>query len=165
MPYQYINELLDLPEIKIVNIEIEEDHAIIELTPVNHTQDCPYCHSTFVKRNGIPYKRDIRHLAAFEKSVDLRIPAICLACNDCYSTFTWEYSFVEPKKRYTKAFSTHLARQTYGATVTYTSMEEQVPYSTIERISKRNLHEKSEEIQEQVYQDAVERENLVLGIL
>ena len=127
MPYQYINELLNLPEVKIVNIEIKEDHAIIELTPVDHTQDCPYCHSTCVNRNGIPYRRDVRHLAAFSKSVNLLVPAICLACTDCGCTFTWEYAFVEPKKRYTKAFSTCLARQTYGATVTHTSMEEQVP--------------------------------------
>ncbi|GAA0335046.1 hypothetical protein GCM10008931_28310 [Oceanobacillus oncorhynchi subsp. oncorhynchi] len=140
MPYQYINELLDLPELKIVNIEIENEQAVIEVTPVNHMQDGPYCHSTSVKRNGIPYKRNVRHLAAFGKTVDLRAPAICLACNDCYATFTWEYAFVEPKKRYTKAFSVYLARQTYGSTVIHTSMEEQVPYSTMERIFKSKIY-------------------------
>ena len=164
MHFQYINELLDLPEVKIINVEIEEHHATIELAPLDYIQDCPCCHSTSVIRNGIPYKRNVRHLAAFEKSVDLRIPAISLACKDCGATFTWEYSFVEPKKRYTKVFSAYLARQTYGATVAHTSMEEQVPYSTMERIFKSNLHEKSVEIQEQVYQEAVEREGLVLGI-
>lgn len=164
MPLQYINELLNLPEVNIINIEIEEHHAIIELTPVEYTQDCPYCHSTSVIRNGTPYKRDVRHLAAFGKSVDLRIPSICLACKDCGATFTWKYSFVGPKKRYTKAFSAYLARQTYGTTVAHTSMEEQVPYSTMERIFKCDLHEKSEKIQEQVYQATVEREGLVLGI-
>ncbi|RFA37162.1 hypothetical protein CAI16_01400 [Virgibacillus dokdonensis] len=164
MSYKYINELLNLPEIQIVNIETNENHARIEVTPIDHTQDCPYCHSTSVHRNGIPYKRDVRHLAAFGRTVHLSIPAICLACKNCGSTFTWEYSFVEPKKRYTKAFSAYLASRTYGTTVTQTSMEEQVPYSTMERIFKGDLRRKSEEVHEKAYQEAVERKNLVLGI-
>lgn len=164
MPFQYINELLNLPEVNIINIEIEENHATIELTPVNRVQDCPCCHSTSVIRNGVPYKRDVHHLAAFDKSVYLRIPAINLACKACGATYTWEYSFVEPKKKYTKAYAAYLARQTYGATVAHTSREQQVPYSTMERIFKCDLHVKSADIQEQVYQGALERDGLVLGI-
>ena len=53
MPFQYINELLDLPEAKIVNVKIDEYHAVIELTPVDHIQACPYCHSSQVIRNGV----------------------------------------------------------------------------------------------------------------
>ena len=164
MPFQYINELLHLPEVKVIHVEIEECHATIELEPVKQVQPCPCCHSSSVIRNGTPYKRTIRHLAAFDKSVDLLIPAIYLACKDCEATFIWDYSFVEPKKRYTKAFSALLARQTYGTTVEHISHEQQVPYSTMERIFKHDLHEKSEQIQQQVYQEAIERENLVLGI-
>ncbi|WP_146551104.1 ISL3 family transposase [Rummeliibacillus sp. SL167] len=164
MPFEYINELLNLPEVNIVNVEIEDDHAIIEVTPVDYVQNCPCCQSSSVIRNGIPYKRNIRHLAAFDKTVDLRIPAISLFCKTCHATFTWTYTFVEFKKRYTKAFSAFLARQTYGTTVEQISDEQQVPYSTMERIFKRELHEKSEQIQKQVYQEAVERDNLVLGI-
>ncbi|RFA35299.1 hypothetical protein CAI16_08625 [Virgibacillus dokdonensis] len=33
MYYKYINELLNLPEIQIVNIETNENHARIEVTP------------------------------------------------------------------------------------------------------------------------------------
>lgn len=97
MPYQYINELLYLSKVKIVNIEIEieEDHAIIELISVDRTQDYPYCHSTSANRNGNPYRRDVRHPAAFGKSVNLRVPAICLACAECGCTFKWEYPFEE----------------------------------------------------------------------
>src|SRR5690606_34953270 len=164
MPFKYINELLNFPEVKIVNVKIEEYRAIIEVTPVEYVQNCPCCHSSSVIRNGVPYKRDVRHLAAFDKTVDLRIPAICLLCKQCDANFTWEYTFVEPKKRYTKAFSAFIARQTFGTTVEQISHEQQVPYSTMERIFKRELHEKSKEVQKQVYQKAVERDNLVLGI-
>ena len=164
MPLHYINALLDLPEVKIVNVEIEKHHAIIELIPVDSVQECPCCHSSSVIRNGVPYKRNVRHLAVFDKSVDLRFPAICLLCKECGATFTWTYPFVEPKKRYTNVFSSFLARQTHGTTVAHTSNEHQVPYSTMERIFKRDLHEKSEQIQKQVYQEAVERNGLVLGI-
>ncbi|WP_121639588.1 transposase [Virgibacillus sp. Bac330] len=164
MPYKYINELLNLPEIQIVNIETKENHAIIEVTPIDHTQDCPYCDSASVHLNGIPCKRNVRHLAAFGRTVNLRVPAICLACKNCGSTFTWEHSFLEPKKRYTKAVSSYLASRTYGTTVIHTSAEEQVPYSTMERIFKGDLHEKSQEVHEKAYQETVERENLVLGI-
>ena len=83
------------------------------------------------------------HLAVFGKSVDLRIPGICLRCKECDAIFTWTYSFVEPKKRYTKAYVALLGRQSYGTTVAHTSNEHQVPYSTMERIFKQDLGEES----------------------
>ncbi len=87
MPFHYLNELLDLPEVTIVNIDVKGDHAIIEVTSLDSVQECPYCHSSSVIRNGQPYSRDVHHLAAFDKSVDIRIPAFNLKCKECGATF------------------------------------------------------------------------------
>lgn len=87
------NELLHLPEVKVIHVDIEECHATIELEPMEHVQPCPCCHSSSVIRNGTPYKRNICHLATFDKSVDLLIPAIYLACKDFGATFSVCFSF------------------------------------------------------------------------
>lgn len=54
MPLQYINELLELPELqlhKIVSMDAREVH--LEASPVAYKQPCPICHSEQeVKRDG-----------------------------------------------------------------------------------------------------------------
>jgi heterodisulfide reductase subunit B len=69
MQNQYINEMLDLPELKIhqiLSFDAEELH--IEAVPLDDKQCCPFCHShQNVIRKGTNGTRIIRHLSAFEK--------------------------------------------------------------------------------------------------
>jgi hypothetical protein len=69
MQNQYINEMLDIPELEIRQIlpmSAEELH--IEVTPVAEKQCCPICRSDeFVILKGSNGMRKVRHLPAFEK--------------------------------------------------------------------------------------------------
>ncbi len=165
MHFQYIIELLDLPEIRVVDISItDQKHVIIEVVPVEYIQKCPCCFSSSVKRMGIPYHRKVRHLSAFGKTVYLRLPAIRMQCKECFATFVWEYSFVGAKKRYTKQFESFVVQQASGSTIKTTADQQNVPYSTAERCYKYCLKLESERIQEKCLKDAANRDMLVLGI-
>ncbi len=69
MQTQYINELLDLPELTVLQILSVESEALhIEAQPVESIQCCPTCQSTkHVIRKGSHGTRVIRHLAVFGK--------------------------------------------------------------------------------------------------
>ena len=166
MHSQYINFLLDIPEFQIHTIYPEEEnHSIfIEVEPVSRLQPCPYCQSTSVIRNGVPYKRKVRHLPAFEKKTFLLIPAIRLRCKDCDQTFMWEYDSVEPGKRFTKAFQRKIPRHVIGATVTHAVSVLDVSYSTVERIYKQWMEHEAARVQQECRREATKRERLVLGI-
>ena len=69
MQTQYINELLNLPELKIQQIlSIDADELHIEAQPLDDKQCCPCCRSDQnVIRKGSNDMRTVRHLCVFEK--------------------------------------------------------------------------------------------------
>lgn len=98
MQTQYINELLDIPELKIHQIlSIDADEVHIEAWPVCDKQCCPLCGSDqAVIRKGRNAMRRIRHLAVFGKKTYLHVPSIRMHCTRCDAGFVWAYGFVGP---------------------------------------------------------------------
>ena len=54
--------------------------------------------------------------------------------------FTFKYSFIEGKSRYTKPYNDNLANAVTGSTVAHASEFTGTPYSTVERIFKIYLN-------------------------
>lgn len=73
MQTQYINEMLNLPELRIHQIlSIESDELHIEALPLSDRQCCPCCGSDQeVFRKGSNDMRTVRHLSVFEKKTYL----------------------------------------------------------------------------------------------
>ena len=96
------------------------------------------CHSRESRETdfhrGTGYIRKVRHLDAFGCQLYLMLPAIRLSCKECMASFVWNYPFVAPKKRYTKAFEDTLPKQAIGATITHTARVTETPASTMEWI-------------------------------
>lgn len=71
MQIQYINEMLNIPELQINQIlSISADEIQIEAVPVGSKQGCPICRSDeTVSLKGSNGLRTVRHLPAFEKKV------------------------------------------------------------------------------------------------
>jgi transposase len=164
---QYINFLLDLPEFQVTNIYPDEgnDTVFMEVEPVAYVQPCPYCHTCeAVIRNGIPYKRKVRHLPAFDKKIILLVPAIRLRCNTCEQTFMWIYASIEQGKRFTKALQEKIPRHVIGATVAHAASVLAVSYSTTERVYKQWMEGETARIQQACLREATEKEFLVLGM-
>lgn len=117
MHIQYINEMLDLPELTISQILfIGSDELHIEAFSVDYKQNCPCCTSdeTFI-RKGCNGMRKIRHLQVFEKKTYLCVPSIRLYSVNCRVGFVWAYDFVGPKQRYSHLFRSHVMEHALGA--------------------------------------------------
>ena len=99
-----INTLLNLQGVLVTHItEPVENTVYITLEPIDLHQPCPVCGNNHTIRRGKSRPRHVRHLNLFENRTILILPTIRLTCKDCGSNFTWEYSFVKPKSRYTNA--------------------------------------------------------------
>jgi transposase len=166
MQTQYINLLLDLPEVQITNIiPVSTDEVHIEVVPVMERQSCPTCQSVeFVTRKGNNGIRTIRHIAAFEKKTYLLVPAIRMYCTACAAGFVWDYPFVGPKKRYSHLFHKQAVEQALGATVVHSARIQKAPISTIQRMHNTALSLESERLYEQAWKEAKEKSGLVLGV-
>jgi transposase len=80
MPLQYINELLELPELQLHSVlSIHPMEVHLEASPVAHKQPCPICHfEQAVKRDGRNKPRKIRLVSVIGKKCFLHIPSLHL---------------------------------------------------------------------------------------
>ncbi|AXF55169.1 transposase [Salicibibacter kimchii] len=162
--------MLELPDVDIKESYLNaEKNVIFEVTPTEHIQPCPVCLSEQVKRNetkrnGTPYKRCVRHLSMGVSHTYLVLPAIAQACQSCGFHFVWQYDFVDPKNRYTIAFQNQCLQKGHGTTVKSLARFEEAPYTTVERYFKAGLQSESEATQQTCFQNAMDRQGLVLEI-
>ncbi|WP_066190761.1 ISL3 family transposase [Gracilibacillus timonensis] len=166
MYFHYINKWIQLPEVEIKNMTFDDNqHTVyLRVAPVQKVQPCPYCGSDDVHRDGVCYPRHIRHLPLVSWKTILQVPSVNQKCQQCTGHFVWQYGFAPPKKQYTKAFQEHLTEQGQGIPVQALSHFQGVPYTTAERYFKQGLQVEREHTQMTCIQDAIDREQLVLGI-
>jgi transposase len=166
MQIQYINEMLQIPEVQINQIQfVSDDEMHIEVAPVAKKQCCPICQSDqYVIRKGSNGLRKVRHLPAFENRVYLQIPSIRMHCTSCETGFVWSYEFVGPKKRYSHLFQEKIVEQAYGSTSEHSARIQQTPASTVQRMHNEAIPIESERLSEQAWRQAGKSRGLVLGV-
>lgn len=166
MQTHYINEMLDIPELKIRQIlPMSTDEVHIELTPVAQKQCCPICRSDeFVILKGSNGVRKVRHLPVFEKKVYLLLSAIRMLCSKCEAGFVWDYSCVGPKKRYSNLFRERAAKQALGSTAAHSARMQQAPATTVQQMHNEFVPRECERLAEQAWKQAKESRGLVLGV-
>ena len=165
MHLQDINSLLNLQDETIVKApEIIENTCIITISPLNHMQHCPCCHSHHVIRKGCRGHRSVRHLPILQYATQLKVPKIQMQCKECQAYFSWEYSFVQGKSRFTNEFKEKLASDTCGSTVNHTARNHNVSYSSCERIFKNFLETAVQNIDQKVQSLSNDTAKLVIGI-
>jgi transposase len=166
MQTQYINEMLDLPELQIRQIlPISAEELHIEVTPVAQKQCCPICRSEeFIILKGSNGMRKVRHLPAFEKKVYLLLSSIRMQYSKCESGFVWDYLCVGPKKRYNHLFRERAAEQALGSTAAHSARMQQAPTTTVQQMHNEFVPQECERHAEQVWKQAKESGGLVLGV-
>lgn len=166
MPLQYINELLELPELQlhsVLSINAVEVH--LEASPVAYKQPCPVCYSEqSVKRDGRNKSRKIRHISIFGKKCFLHIPSLRLACSRCNIGFVWSYAWVGPKEQYSRLFRSQTVNQALGSTAAHSARMLDLPASTVQRMHQEALPVENERLLEQAWRQAKDTPELVLGI-
>lgn len=166
MHLQYTEQLLGLPEVNVKKITpIHPDTLQMELVPHGQRQSCPLCRSDQnVIRKGSNPARKVRHLSSFGKRVYLLLPAIRLYCKACDGHFSWNYSFVGEKKRYTNAFEENSGKLAAGSTSKHTARMVHIPPSTASHIHAKWVVAESRSIQQTVWEESKARQGLVLGV-
>lgn len=165
MHLQYIEEMLDLPEVQVIEVDSSDREIIfVKVEPKDRIQPCSICGSLRVTRQGRNKTRQVRHLSAFGKLVFLCVPAIRLYCKNCSCYFVWQYSFVGPKKRYSQAFEEHCSQQAARSNVKHVAESNQLPQSTLQSTYTKWLTTTSNHLQQAVWQLTQQRDGLVLGI-
>ena len=166
MHKQYIDILLDLPEVRVVQVmEIDEQTVHMKVTPIDYLQACPCCLSAnAVIRKGSNRVRKIRHRSMCNKKLYILTPAIRLFCNTCQGGFVWQYAFVAPGKRYSIAFENQAIRSATAATVRQSAILHELPATTLQTRYQPWVSLESTRLQEQAWHDAMDTANLVLGI-
>lgn len=166
MQIQYINEMLDLPELTISQILfIGSDELHIEALAVDYKQNCPCCASDqAVIRKGCNGMRKIRHLQVFEKKTYLCVPSIRLYCVNCRVGFVWAYDFVGPKQRYSHLFRSRAVEHALGATAAHSARMQQAPVSTVQDMHNKTVPVLCGQLTDQAWEEAQEANDLVLGI-
>jgi transposase len=140
MHLQDINALLNLQEVMVKKApEFIGTIWVITVEPLAYTQPCPCCHSHHVIRKGSRGYRRVRHLPVFGHTTQLQLPKIQMQCKDCHAYFSWTYSFVEGKSRFTHQFKEKISMDSLGSTVTHTARTHAVSYSSCERMFKQHL--------------------------
>lgn len=92
------------------------------------------------------------------------LPIQHLWCKACDFHFTYQYSFIEQRSRYTITFQQKVAQSLPVSTVQHVAKLFHLPYSTCERIVKKHLNEQIPKLQEALIQTAEECKHPVLGI-
>ncbi|QTH46737.1 ISL3 family transposase [Cohnella sp. LGH] len=166
MQTQYINEWLDIPELKIHQLlSIHDDEVHIEALPLDDKQICPCCDSDqAVIRKGSNGMRTVRHLSVFEKKTYLHVPTIRMFCSNCEAGFVWAYDFVGPKQRYSRLFRSHTVEQALGSTAAHGARIQQAPASTVQRMHNEAVPALCDALYKQVWEEAKETAELVLGV-
>ncbi|WP_342436644.1 ISL3 family transposase [Paenibacillus sp. FSL L8-0436] len=166
MQIQYINEMLDIPELQVRQIRsMVADELHIEAIPRSYKQCCPLCKSDQnVIRKGSNGMRTVRHLPVFAKKTFLHVPSIRLSCTTCEAGFGWFYEFVGPKQRYSWLFRFHTFEQALGSTAAHSARMQQLPTSTVQRMHNEAVPVECERIEKHVWTEAKEMPNLVLGV-
>jgi transposase len=97
-----VDQILDLPEMKVLNFqEVEEIGIIITIEKNVNYCACPSCrHITHSIHQN--HWRMIRDLSWSGKMVLLNINRRQFKCNKCQKVFSEQLDFVERNKRYTK---------------------------------------------------------------
>ena len=100
-------------------LQIYDNTVEILLEPLTYIQSCPCCNNTNVIRKGSSGNRRVRHLPLCGNKTFLLLPKIRLYCKDCMLNFTFKYSFIDGKSRYTKQYNDNLANAVIGSTVAH----------------------------------------------
>ena len=132
MQLQDITNILNLQGITVTKFIYGVDDTIyITAEPIEYTQTCPCCKSSNAIRRGSAGIRKIQHLPIFQNKVILKVPKIRISCKDCGASFSWQYTFVSGKSRYTNEFKEFIATKVPGATVLHCVKTLGIPYSTV----------------------------------
>lgn len=137
------DQLLDLPNVTIVNYKKIDDIIFIKLSLVNETIECPNCHRILDTINQTEYSLR-RDLPIAGSPVYLEVPRRQFYCPSCDKYTTERLSFIKARKNHTIRYEEMIYERVKRSTITAVCEEEGLGWedvhSIFEEFAKR--HEK-----------------------
>jgi transposase len=141
---QMLSDLLGLSGIEVIEYGIEEEgqqkylHLFCE-----HTQDVALCrHCCQIAESGYDHKdRCVRHLDIWGMSTFVHFSQRRFDCEVCGKPFSENLSWIDPKRRHTKAYEAYIYQRIQKTARKHVALEEGLSESTVSDIFKKYAKE------------------------
>lgn len=142
---QTLSQLLGLPGMEVTHFYVEEQKGSQYLHLVcdhRHTVAvCPRCQQAAGR--GYDHKqRSVRHVAVFGMRTILHFDKRRFECEVCGQPFSELLSWIEPKRRQTRAYEAHIYDQVQKTTRKQVALQEGLSEATVLDIFKKKAREK-----------------------
>lgn len=136
---ELISVLLDIPNVKVLNTELERGVYIIAVASTLEGTKCKECGREITQFHGHDDWIKLRHLPILGRKVYIRIRPKRYQCPYCSNkpTTTQRLDWYEPKNPNTKAYEQYLLLQLVNSTVEDVSLKEDIGYDSIEGVIER----------------------------
>lgn len=134
-----IESLLDLPFVKIDNINVNEKDVLFEVECTNKVSNCPTCSNVCESIHEVSLKK-IKDMHLLNKNCWILLHHRRFSCNHCNETFMERLSWLDINGRYTTRYAEWIKRLGREIDVKNLSELEGVGYKTVENIIRSNNH-------------------------
>lgn len=143
---------LDIPDVRIVGMEIEEKRIIITVETINRITNCGVCGCEINCNYGRGERVSLRHLPILGRQTIVQLSPRRGECPTCLHkpTTTQTVAWYTQRSPHTKAYDERLMELLKGSTVSEVSQIEQIGYDAIVGALER-------EIPEEVDWDGIDR--------
>ena len=97
------DQLLDLPNVTVVNYQKIEQTIFLKLALLNETIECPNCHETLDRINQTEYNL-VRDLSILGNPVYLEVPRRQFHCQKCQKYISERLSVIRLRQHHTSRY-------------------------------------------------------------
>jgi transposase len=148
---QTLTQLLGLPGMVVTHFFVEEQkgHPYLHLACDHHhnVAVCPRCQQA--AGSGYDHKeRSVRHLDVFGMRTIIHFDKRRFDCEVCGQPFSEILSWIEPKRRQTRAYEAHIYEQAKKTPRKQVALQEGLPEATVLDIFKKKAREKQRGVEQ-----------------
>lgn len=132
MSLQELTKLLDIPSVRVMDYEIQEERLELSVEPTRASANCPACGVRSSHGHGHKSIR-VRDLSCFGRPVYLVLPRRRFKCKQCDKAFTERLSFIEFGTSFTLRYEQYLYEQCNERSFTAVAKQEAISDTVIEK--------------------------------
>jgi transposase len=138
---EFLEPLLNLPNIKITAIEIINNEVFIHVCAIEEKTNCHKCGKETDKYYGKGQEIKLRHLPILGYNVFIVITPNRYLCKNCpdRTTTTQKFSWYREKTKATKMYEEHILLSMINSTIEDVSHKENIGYAVVENIIDKNI--------------------------
>jgi transposase len=142
--YQLLDELLDLPNVKVVSYQITSTERIeVHIESELEAAVCPKCQQVSMQIHDMAEPQTLRDLPIWGRQGWLRYAPRRFACATCHSTFVERVAWREPGLAHTLRYAEHIYQRTRHEDIARVALDEGLSQDTVQAIFARGAKKRS----------------------